>query len=72
VASSMEAQMRGSQAEAPAPPITQVPVGVVDRKKDMTETLTRRLQGHKMDPKYGVELKAESQIIIMMGLFFGD
>jgi hypothetical protein len=62
VASSMEAQMWGSQAEAPAPPITQVPVGVVDRK--MTETLTRRLQGHKMHPEDGFELKAQSQIII--------
>jgi hypothetical protein len=44
VASSMEAWIRGSKDEAPAPPITQVPVGVVDRKKDMTETLTRRVQ----------------------------
>jgi hypothetical protein len=77
VASSMEAHMRGSQAEAPAPSI-QVPVGVVDRKKDMTETLTRRLQGHhrliigfiialckdtRWIPEHGVELKAQSQII---------
>jgi hypothetical protein len=40
--------IRGSQAEAPAPPITQVPVGVVDRK--MTETLRIKAQGLKMDP----------------------
>jgi hypothetical protein len=64
VAYSMEAQMRGSQAEPPAQPITQVPVGVFDRKKDMTETLTRRLQGHKMDPEHRFELKAQSKIII--------